>query len=153
MSIFLSLKMDYNAVMKCHILQHFIKVFTVSKSTWLGVLSLQRVNICKGNAFVVTTVSQNKGNMIYCCCCFLNAVNQMGQHIWIQYLSHRWIVYSYFMPVCSIVKTITPRCRGRPSASCNSASGRPRYRGVIVWLYYKQAWNTCFLTQPFWWNT
>ena len=24
------------------------------------------------------------------------------------------IVYSYFMPVCSIVKTITPRCRGRP---------------------------------------
>ena len=47
------------------------------------------------------------------------------------------IVYSYFMPVCSIVKTITPRCRGRPDAllheaECNSASGRPRYRGVIV---------------------
>ena len=50
------------------------------------------------------------------------------------------IVYSFFMPVCSIVKTITPRfavddlkhyCT-RPSASCNSASGRPRYRGVIV---------------------
>ena len=47
------------------------------------------------------------------------------------------IVYSYFMPVCSIVKTITPRCRGRPDAllheaECNSASGCPRYRGVIV---------------------
>ena len=44
-------------------------------------------------------------------------------------------VYNYFMPVCSIVKTITPRCRGRPDAllqECNSASGRPRYQGVIV---------------------
>ena len=26
------------------------------------------------------------------------------------------IVYSYVMPVCSIVKIITPRCRGRPDA-------------------------------------
>ena len=26
------------------------------------------------------------------------------------------IFYSYFMPVCSIVKTITPRCRGPPDA-------------------------------------
>ena len=28
----------------------------------------------------------------------------------------RSILYSYFMPVYSIVKTITPRCRGRPDA-------------------------------------
>ena len=47
------------------------------------------------------------------------------------------ILDSYFMPVCSIVKTITPRCRGRPEAllheaECNSASGRPWYPGVIV---------------------
>ena len=47
------------------------------------------------------------------------------------------IIYSYVMPVCSIVQTITPRCRGRPDAllheaGCNSASGRPRYREVIV---------------------
>ena len=49
------------------------------------------------------------------------------------------IVYSYFMPVCNIVKLL-PRgavddlmhyCT-RPKAECNSASGRPRYRGVIV---------------------
>ena len=26
------------------------------------------------------------------------------------------ILYSYFMPVCSIVKSITLRCRGRPDA-------------------------------------
>ena len=50
---------------------------------------------------------------------------------------HSYIVYSYFMPVCRIVKTITPRCRGRPDAllheaKCNSASSRPWYRGVIV---------------------
>ena len=38
------------------------------------------VNNCKGNAFVVTTVSKNKGNTIYCSC-FLNAVNQMGQQM------------------------------------------------------------------------
>ena len=48
-----------------------------------------------------------------------------------------YIVYSYFMSVCSIVKTITPRRRGRPGALLheaegNSVSGRPRYRGVIV---------------------
>ena len=66
------------------------------------------------------------------------------------------------MPACSIVKTITPRCHGRsdallheakglgtryfglgtvddlmhyctrPSASCTSASDRPRHLGVIV---------------------
>ena len=41
-------------------------------------------------------------------------------------------VYSYLMPACSIVKTITPRCRGRPDAllaSIKSGSGRPQYRG------------------------
>ena len=32
------------------------------------------------------------------------------------------IVYCYFMPVCSIVKTITPRCRGRPDALLHEAS-------------------------------
>ena len=32
-------------------------------------------------------------------------------------------VYSYFMPVCSIVKTITPRCRGRPDALLHEAEG------------------------------
>ena len=48
------------------------------------------------------------------------------------------ILYSYFMPVCSIVKTITLRCRGQPDALlhdlalCNSASGHLRYGGVIV---------------------
>ena len=47
------------------------------------------------------------------------------------------IIYSYLMPVCSIVKTITPRCCGRPDAllqeaKCNIASGRRLYRGVIV---------------------
>ena len=26
-------------------------------------------------------------------------------------------------------------------------------QGVIVWLYHKQAWNNCFITQPIWWNT
>ena len=67
------------------------------------------------------------------------------------------------MPVCSIIKPIIPRCRGavddlmhyctEPKAECNSLSGRPRYRGVIVWLYYKQAWNNCFITQTIWWNT
>ena len=34
------------------------------------------------------------------------------------------ILYSYFMPVCSIVKTITPRCRGRPDALLHEAEGR-----------------------------
>ena len=29
-------------------------------------------------------------------------------------INHKAILYGYFMPVCSIVKTITPRCRGRP---------------------------------------
>ena len=37
------------------------------------------------------------------------------------------LVYSYSMPVCSIVKTITPRCRGRPDALLHEAEGRPRY--------------------------
>ena len=32
-------------------------------------------------------------------------------------------VYSYLMPVCSIVKTITPRCRGRPDALLHEAKG------------------------------
>ena len=64
------------------------------------------------------------------------------------------------MLVCSIVKIIILRCRGRRDAllheafaSCNSASRRPRYRGVIIWLSYKQAWNNCFITKPIWWNT
>ena len=34
------------------------------------------------------------------------------------------ILYSYLMPVCSIVKTITPRCRGRPNALLHKAEGR-----------------------------
>ena len=34
------------------------------------------------------------------------------------------ILYSYFMPVCSIVKTIIPRCRGRPDALLQEAEGR-----------------------------
>ena len=34
------------------------------------------------------------------------------------------IIYSYFMPVCSIVKTITPRCRERPDALLHEAEGR-----------------------------
>ena len=34
------------------------------------------------------------------------------------------IVYSYLMPACSIVKTITPRCRGRPDALLHEAEGR-----------------------------
>ena len=34
------------------------------------------------------------------------------------------IVNSYFMPVCSIVKTIIPRCRGRPDALLHEAEGR-----------------------------
>ena len=33
------------------------------------------------------------------------------------------IVYSYFMPVCSIDKTITPRCCGRPDALLHEAEG------------------------------
>ena len=50
------------------------------------------------------------------------------------------LIYSYFMPVFVIVHLL-PRgavddlmhyCT-RPKAKCNSASGRPRYRGVIVW--------------------
>ena len=36
----------------------------------------------------------------------------------------RRIVYSYLMPVCSIVKTITPRCRGQPDALLHEAEGR-----------------------------
>ena len=49
----------------------------------------------------------------------------------------RCLLYSYFMPVCSIVKTITPRCRGRPGALLHEAN---------------QAWNNCCITQPIWWN-
>ena len=33
------------------------------------------------------------------------------------------ILYSYFMPVCSIVKTITPRCSGQPGALLHEAEG------------------------------
>ena len=58
----------------------------------------------------------------------------------------RVIVYSYFMLVCSIVKLLLRRAVGdlmhyctRLKAECNSVSGHPRYRGVIGWLYYKQA--------------
>ena len=55
----------------------------------------------------------------------------------IEYSVTGLILYSYYMRVCSVVKTITGRCRGRPDAllheaECNSASGCPRYRGVIV---------------------
>ena len=32
------------------------------------------------------------------------------------------LLYSYFMPVCRIVKTITPRCRGRPDALLHEAA-------------------------------
>ena len=31
------------------------------------------------------------------------------------------ILYNDLMPVCSIIKTITPRCRGRPDARRPSA--------------------------------
>ena len=31
------------------------------------------------------------------------------------------IIYSYFMPVCSTVQTITPRCLGRPDALVDKA--------------------------------
>ena len=34
------------------------------------------------------------------------------------------IVYSYFMHVCSIVKTITPRCHGQLDALFHKAEGR-----------------------------
>ena len=34
------------------------------------------------------------------------------------------ILYSYFMPVYSIVKTIVPRCRGQPDALLHEAEGR-----------------------------
>ena len=41
---------------------------------------------------------------------------------------------SYFMPVCSIVKLLPLGTVDdlMSSASCNSASGRPRHLGVIV---------------------
>ena len=34
------------------------------------------------------------------------------------------ILYSYLMPNCSIVKSITPKCRGRPDALLHEAEGR-----------------------------
>ena len=48
------------------------------------------------------------------------------ESIWLEikktgFLTMRLILYSYFMPVCSIVKTITPRCRGRPDALLHEA--------------------------------
>ena len=39
-------------------------------------------------------------------------------------------------------------CAPNPKVECNSASGRPQHRGVIVWLYYKQVWNNCFISLP-----
>ena len=33
------------------------------------------------------------------------------------------ILYSYIIPVCSIVKTFTPRCRGRTDALLHEAEG------------------------------
>ena len=48
-------------------------------------------------------------------------------------------VFSYFMPVCSIVKTITPRCRGRPDALLHEAEVKiPRCwkSHVAAQLYY-----------------
>ena len=39
-------------------------------------------------------------------------------------LRTREILYSYFMHVCSIVKTITPRCRGRPDALLHEAEAQ-----------------------------
>ena len=35
------------------------------------------------------------------------------------------MVYRYFMAVCSIVKTITPRCHGRPDALLHEAEPNP----------------------------
>ena len=42
----------------------------------------------------------------------------------IGYGGKAYLLFSYFMPVCSIVKTITPRCRGRPDALLHEAEGR-----------------------------
>ena len=80
------------------------------------------------------------------------------KYTWFQISVH--ILHTYFMPVCSIVKLL-PRCAvdnlmhfcTRPKVECNSASGRARYRGLIVWLYYKKALNSRFNTQPIWRNT
>ena len=34
------------------------------------------------------------------------------------------LIYSYFMPVCIIVQTFTPRCRGRPDTLLHEAEGQ-----------------------------
>ena len=43
-----------------------------------------------------------------------------------------YILYSYFMSVCSIVKSISPKCRGLPDALLHKAEGRLWYQVVIV---------------------
>ena len=40
------------------------------------------------------------------------------------------------------VDDLMPLC-GRPKASYNSALGRPRYRGIIVWLYFTMHNKSC----------
>ena len=42
------------------------------------------------------------------------------QMIWKRNITDE-ILYSYFMPVCSIVKSITRMCRGRPDALLHEA--------------------------------
>ena len=52
-------------------------------------------------------------------------------------ISERVIVYSYFMPVCSIVKTVTLRYRGRPDAllyEANEFEFEPHRRHCVVSL-------------------
>ena len=61
------------------------------------------------------------------------------------------VVYSYFMPVCSIVKTITPRCRGRPEALLHEATlsvfGENRH--VIIYVCTDTIWIAVSLPQTF----
>ena len=57
-----------------------------------------------------------------------------------------FVVKSYVLPRGAVDDLIY--CT-RPKAECISASGRPRYRGVIVWLFYKQAWYNFLLPNPF----
>ena len=47
------------------------------------------------------------------------------------------IVYSDFMPVCSIVKTITPRCHGRPDALLHKAEGFVECQIELKFIYSK----------------
>ena len=46
------------------------------------------------------------------------------QHLYLIKLIRYRVLYRYFMHVCSIVQTITPRCRGRPDALLPKAEGR-----------------------------